>query len=173
MDSRAYNINDKIISSGKSFQILNSIYSIYLLADAQPIFDVGEITRPLSKESKINLKQICNDFKNFLKEYPLNFNDDVGSLLQSDTLLKVSGSAGPNHMNAQVSALADAHALVSSDIWLTYKELARNMGREDYITYLEGVIVAHPIKELKPIVSKVVQGKEKGNKNRVVCIQNF
>lgn len=46
------------------------------------------------------------------------------------------------------------------------------MGREDYIDYLEKLVVAHPI-EGRPIVAKLVQGKEKGNKNRVVCIQNF
>jgi hypothetical protein len=46
------------------------------------------------------------------------------------------------------------------------------MGREDYIVYLENLIVDHPL-EGNHIVSKVVQGKEKGNKNRVVCIQNF
>lgn len=46
------------------------------------------------------------------------------------------------------------------------------MGRIDYVNYVEKVTEVYPL-DCNQVVSKVVQGKEKGNKNRVVCIQNY
>lgn len=115
MDSKSFN-HDKNSGNGKSFQILNSIYGTYLLADGKPIFDVGEITRPLSNSSRINLDKICVEFREFLEKHPLDLEVDAGSIILKDQLLKVSGSAGPNHRNAQVSALADAHSLKNSKV---------------------------------------------------------
>jgi hypothetical protein len=100
----------------KSYQVLNSIYAIYLLADALPTFDTSEITKPLSESSKINLISVCTEFREFLKKFPLTPIVDVGSKLQNDQLLKLSGSAGPNTSNAQTSALADAFALRGSNV---------------------------------------------------------
>jgi hypothetical protein len=48
-----------------------------------------------------------------------------------------------------------------------------NMGRLDYVDYIDKVTEVYPLDNNQLVISKVVQGNEKGNKNRVVCIQNF
>jgi hypothetical protein len=83
MDSKSFN-HDRNYGNGKSFQILNSIYGTYLLANASPIFDVGQITKPLSKSSRINLNKICIEFREFIKKHPLKRDVNTDSIVRND-----------------------------------------------------------------------------------------
>jgi len=120
MGSRDQNLDSCKTETGLEFQLLNTLYSVYLLANGVPEFDVKSITADLKAEHRSNLHHLCSEFDEFLRIHPIgdrvSFNEFVFGKIQSEVLLKISSSAGPNASNAMESAIADAHALRQSDV---------------------------------------------------------
>jgi hypothetical protein len=154
---------------------LETLKAISLLADGKPLFKADSITKGLTSVEQNNLTNLLKEFDTFLTEYPLLKRFDSESITpvpNSELLVQLSG-AGPNDRVATLSARADAVALRHSKVWEPFKELTLMIkGNSDMINYIDE-LVALDNNENCYSLAKVVAVREKGNKLRLACIQNY
>jgi len=163
------------------FHLLESLYSIYKLPTEIPELNLNSITDKLTKDQYDYVNSMSKSFRSFLKENPVSkdiafqWEKELGNLSRQ---YKITNKSGPNG-KATKTMILDAYVLKHNvPLFNNYKKMCKHLDCEYLVKSVEHYsnlyeLNNNSVSSKVSIIAKVTQVPEKGNKNRVVAIQNF
>jgi len=156
--------------------ILGSVYNVYKVPSEIPALNTESITLKPSQDEYNCIITTSRDFRAFLNSNPVikNIRTEMNDyILKRSWAFKVSAKAGPNG-KAQATLYEDAFVLRNSSIWPRFEKICKHLHAEHIINSVNLYSVQNPTMDVDGLkLARLTQVPDRGNKNRVVAIQNI